>query len=153
MHYLLLLFQLSLMDWWSDLWATKEYVFEGTCTERVFGLMMGITVFLTPIAFSFVQPSADELLLWEKIIRACLRHPQPSPYERWTIPDPIIWYPTKFFYHLMAPFTHVISQVKVHSENAEKVDYYMEYDTRKMSIILKLRISVQYYLLSDLELT
>ena len=93
-------------------------------------MMMAITVFITPVAFSFIQPSGDEMLIWEKVFRFLLCKQPVSAYESWARPDPIVWIPTKICYHLLAPFTHVISQVKVHVENGDKVDYYLEFAER-----------------------
>ena len=129
-YYIPLAAVLSVFDWASDLIGTIEFMNSEDCKIRVFGTMMGITVFITPIAFSFIQPSGDEMLLWEKFFRWLLRRGEVSPYERWVQPEPLVWIPTKIFYHLCAPFTHVISQVKIHVENAEKVDYYTEYAAR-----------------------
>ena len=133
-YYIPLAAVLSVVDWSSDFFATLEFIGHDDCRQRVFGLMMGTTVFITPIAFSFIQPSGDEMLIWERIVRFILRYPPISPYERWARPDAIVLYPTKILYHFLSPFTHVISQVKVHVENAEKVDYYMQYAARAKKI-------------------
>merc|ERR1712106_36400 len=129
-YYIPLAAVLSVFDWASDLFGTIEFMGSQDCKIRVFGMMMAITVFITPIAFSFIQPSGDEMLIWEKFFRFILFKGPVSPYERWARPERLVWYPTKVCYHLFAPFTHVISQVKVHVENAEKVDYYTEYAAR-----------------------
>ena len=67
-YYIPLAAVLSVFDWGSDLFGTIEFMGHEDCKIRVFGMMMAITVFITPEAFSFIQPSGDEMLLWEKVI-------------------------------------------------------------------------------------
>lgn len=91
---------------------------------------MFITVVVLPNLHSFLSPSQDELLLWERLIRFCFLQPQQSPYENWARPKLWIWIPSKIFYHAFAAFTHVISQVKLHTSSAEKYENFIELDNR-----------------------
>ena len=56
-YYIPLAAVLSVMDWSTDLLGTIEFMSaKDDCMQRVFGVMMGVTVFVTPIAFSLGCP-------------------------------------------------------------------------------------------------
>ena len=91
---------------------------------------MFITIMILPTAHSLLSPNKDELLLWERLVRTCLHEPQQSPYDTWTRPDLSIWIPTRVLYHCFASFTHVISQVKLHTSAAQKYEHLIELEKR-----------------------
>ena len=98
--------------------------------KAAFGWIMFITVVVLPNLHSFLSPSQDELLLWERLIRTVFFQPQQSPYENWARPQLWMWIPAKTLYHTFAAFTHVISQVKLHTSAAEKYENFIELDKR-----------------------
>ena len=91
---------------------------------------MFITIMILPTAHSLLSPNKDELLLWERLVRTCLQKPQQSPYDTWTRPELSIWIPTRVLYHCFAAFTHVISQVKLHTSAAQKYEHLIELEKR-----------------------
>ena len=95
-----------------------------------FGWIMFITVMILPNVHSFLSPSQDEILLWERLIRFVTRQPQQSPYDQWVKPNYWIWIPVKILYHSFAAFTHIYSQVKLHTASAEKYENYIELSKR-----------------------
>ena len=91
---------------------------------------MFITVMILPNVHSFLSPSQDEILLWERLIRFVTCQPQQSPYDQWVKPNYWIWIPVKILYHTFAAFTHIYSQVKLHTSSAEKYENYIELSKR-----------------------
>ena len=91
---------------------------------------MFITVVILPNCHSVLSPNGDELLLWERLIRYCLCMEPQSPYDNWARPQMYIWIPAKTLYHSFAAFTHVFSQVKLHTSAAEKYENFIELDKR-----------------------
>ena len=91
---------------------------------------MFITVIILPNIHSVLSPNKDELLLWERLVRFVTRQPPVSPYESWSKPSKRIWVPVKILYHMFAAFTHVYSQVLLHTSAAIKYESYMELTKR-----------------------
>ena len=106
------------------IYTVNDYV------KAAFGWIMFITVVILPNLHSFLSPNQEELLLWERAIRTVTFQPQQSPYENWARPQLWMWIPAKTLYHTFAAFTHVISQVKLHTSAAEKYENYIELDKR-----------------------
>ena len=106
------------------IYTANDYV------KAAFGWIMFITVVILPNLHSFLSPNQEELLLWERAIRTVTFQPQQSPYENWARPALWMWIPAKTLYHTFAAFTHVISQIKLHTSAAEKYENFTELTKR-----------------------